>query len=98
MSDHREGCFHQESFFTPRGDEKRSFEQLSEEERRERFPLLELVAKISTPTVEMSQVQRWRDDLNDALFEMEGGTTREWEDGARMLEEVLHSMDAKLQT
>lgn len=97
MSDRQPKLFDQDSHFTPRGDELRSLAQLTPEERQERFPALFAPhIAVIRPTVEMSQVRSWREDLNDALFEMEDGTTRAWEEGVRRLEEILHSMDAKL--
>ena len=62
------------------------------------FPTLFLAHKISvaSPNPLVAQIKRWRNDLEDALFEIEEGNMRGVEDAVRILETMTHGMDAVL--
>lgn len=82
-------------WWEPPGDKRRTLSALTDAEREERFPTLfpatKLAAAPENPLV--AQVKRWRNDLEDALFEIEEGNVRGVEDAVRILETMTHSMD-----
>jgi hypothetical protein len=84
-----------DKWFVPEGDQGRVLSSMSPEERSARFPLVFPLEKTAMTSDEHKDiVKRWRNDLEDALFELGDGSAAGTERGIRILETLARDMDS----